>query len=211
MTIRLVSAIYNEFYPFEAMDGVSDVFATREPADLKAGDVLIVWGGEDISPALYKHKVSIQTGAEDYPSRRDTIEWNLMQRAKELNIPIIGVCRGAQMLCALAGGYLIQHVNNHGGYHDVSTYDNKTLRVNSLHHQMMYPFEVDHEMLAWAATKRSNIYVKEHETVDVPLEPEFVYFPQVKGFAMQWHPEMMEFPNKTTEYVFDKIKERLGA
>ena len=78
MTIRLVSAIYNEFYPFEAMDGVSDVFATRDPADLKAGDVLIVWGGEDISPALYNHKVSIQTGAEDYPSRRDTIEWNLM-------------------------------------------------------------------------------------------------------------------------------------
>lgn len=207
--MRLVSAIYDDFYPFDEMPGVESCISTMDPAALQDGDVLVVWGGADISPALYNHKVSQETWAEDYPSHRDRIEWALMNRAKELNIPIIGVCRGAQMLCALAGGYLIQHVNNHGGNHKIETNDGKELVVNSLHHQMMYPFEVDHELIAWASPKRSDVYVKEDTKVTVDVEPEFVYFPKVKGFAMQWHPEMMTFPHKSTEYVFDKIRERL--
>lgn len=211
--MRLVSAIYPEFYPFDFMPIFKEKINTSNPDMLKNGDVLLVWGGEDISPSLYNRPVSPLTGAGAVPSYRDEIEWALMQRAKELGIPIIGICRGAQMLCAASGGYLIQDVDNHaiGRAHEVDTHDGKTLVVNSLHHQMMAPWEVDHKLLAWASEPRSKgHYVDGHDTLpSVPNEPEFVFFPETKGYAVQWHPEFLDYPMPSTDYVFNYIKETI--
>jgi len=208
--MRLVSACWAEFSPFHLINGVNSHIGSSDPNDLKPGDVLIVWGGGDIHPSLYNKMMSSKSGAYETPSQRDMTEWTMMQRARELNIPIIGVCRGAQMLCALVGGYLIQHVENHGGTHEVTTYDNKQMMVNSIHHQMLYPFDVQHEMIAWASPSRSRIHLDVDTDVDMPLEPEFVYFPQVEGFAIQWHPEMLPIDCTANKYVLKFINERIS-
>lgn len=207
--MRLVSAIYDEFYPFHEM-GIFDEFVhTIHPEALRAGDVLIVWGGADISPSLYNREIG-PSQAGLIPSNRDRIEWDLMKRAEELNIPIIGICRGAQMLCALAGGFLVQHVDNHAGSnHFITTRDGKMLTINSAHHQMQYPFEVDHELIAWSTIPLSRRYLLEDKSITVEKEPEFVYYPKQKGFAVQWHPEWMPSNTPATQYVFNFIKERL--
>lgn len=207
--MRLVSAIYRDGYPFSQLPAVTSVTETSDPADLQAGDILVVWGGADISPSLYNKPVSKLTHADDRPSKRDQIEWALMQRAKELSIPIIGVCRGAQMLCVLAGGTLIQHVNNHGGKHLVVTVDGEEFVTNSIHHQMMYPWDVRHEMLCVSKHILSDVHIDVDNSIDVEAEPEYVYFPEVKGFAIQWHPEMMDSESEATKYVFKTIQERL--
>ena len=207
--MRLVSALYAEWHPFDAIFDGYEMVSFSDPDNLLAGDILIVHGGADISPSLYNKKVSRLTHASETPSRRDAMEWAMMQRAKELNIPIIGICRGAQMLCALAGGFLVQHVNNHGGYHMVVTHDEQKFVVNSLHHQMMYPFDVEHKMIAWTPSRRSDVYVDEDKQIEVPVEPEFVYFPQVKGFAIQWHPEMMSGVPESSEYIGKFIKDNV--
>jgi putative glutamine amidotransferase len=148
---------------------------------------------------------------------RDEFEWHFMQQAVKVGCPIIGVCRGAQMLCALAGGYLIQDVDGHGTAHEVDTYDGKTLVVSSVHHQMMAPWDVEHEMVAWSRLRLSpENYTDvnaagEDIQVQVPCEPEFVYFPKVKGFAIQWHPEFMENDAPATHYIFNFMKERLNV
>lgn len=220
MTRRLVSALYREWYPF--FDLMGDIFTDKAvvmyPDELHPGDVLIVWGGSDIHPSLYGHGRSRKSGAGPSPSERDVMEWNLMQRAKELKIPIIGVCRGAQMLCALEGGHLIQHVTDHaGGGHHIQTKEGRTLVVNSLHHQMMAPGNTKHELLAWSEP-RSNAYHVFMEDAEAVLpagwlakEPEFVYFPEVQGFAIQWHPEMEMYPEDATDYIVDTIREKLHA
>ena len=207
--IRLFSAIYDDFHPFHLINGVIDTAHSSNPDLLREDDVLIVWGGGDISPALYNRGRSRYTHAMDTLSQRDRIEWDLMRRAKEIGIPIIGVCRGAQMLCALAGGYLIQHVDNHMGMHDVLTYDNKRINVNSIHHQMLYPFEDEHEMIAWSDRIRSAVHYDVDVDVEMPIEPEFVYFPQLKGFAIQWHPEMMDENTPANRYVINYVNEKL--
>ena len=127
-----------------------------------------------------------------------------MKRAKELRVPIIGICRGAQMLCALEGGHLIQHVNNHGGNHSVNLASGGKMMVNSLHHQMMVPR--GRFILEATAEQRSDVYYdmdgdKEvvHHTID--YEPEFIYYPDVKGFAIQWHPEMMAAGGEANRYI----------
>lgn len=212
MTKRLVSAIYKDFYPFDKLPFVNGLHHTSDPQELTEDDILVVWGGADISPSLYKKKLSRHTYAEPVPSRRDAVEWALMQRAKDLGVPIIGVCRGAQMLCALAGGYLIQHVDNHAGpHHVVLTIDGEEIITNSIHHQMMYPWGVKHEMLAKSKHNLSERYFDEDKKVQVECEPEYVYFPEVKGFAIQWHPEMMRATSEATEFVFKTIQERLNA
>jgi putative glutamine amidotransferase len=140
---------------------------------------------------------------------RDRIEWALMQQAKALQIPIIGVCRGAQMLCALEGGILAQHVDNHSGYHDVVTNDGHTITVNSIHHQMMVPTNTAHELVAWTPQPLSEQYHDDVGTLVIEKEPEFIYFNEAKGFAVQWHPEMLDAHTPANIYLMKYIQDKL--
>lgn len=216
---RLASVLYDDFYPFNqlvrrdpTMEVEDQLQVVSSPDELKTDSMLILWGGSDISPSLYGKGRSRFSGADDKPSRRDAIEWACLRRAVELGVPIIGICRGAQMLCAAAGGYLIQHVDNHAGpRHGIVTDTGEKYEVNSLHHQMMYPFDVGHEMLAWSSEIRSPRHIGEEDDIPMEKEPEFVYFPQLKGFAAQWHPEMMHEHAEATRYLLNTINEKIGA
>lgn len=174
---------------------------------LKSGyddiDALVIWGGGDISPSLYGHQLSPETHAELQPSQRDIIEWEAVKEAVKRNLPIIGVCRGAQLLCAFAGGTLIQHVSGHHTEHMVKTHDNKEFMVTSIHHQMMYPFEIKHELLAWSTFARSTVY-RANGGKNISMlgknEPEIVYFPQINGLAIQGHPEYAREDSAFVQY-----------
>lgn len=212
---RLVSAVYDDFHPFyELLEGttqdkINNLIASIDPDVLTKDDILILWGGGDISPTLYNKALSKRGGGDVEVRGRDRVEWNMLQRAIELNIPIIGVCRGAQMLCAAAGGYLIQHLDNHAGSnHEITTVDGDVLKVNSLHHQMMVPFEVDHKLLAWSTEKRSRVYFDEDKMLtEIKCEPELVLFPKIRGIAAQWHPEAMSAESPASQYLLNSIRE----
>jgi gamma-glutamyl-gamma-aminobutyrate hydrolase PuuD len=143
-----------------------------------------------------------------------------MKHCKANNIPIIGVCRGAQFMCAFAGGKLIQHVTGHDtGGHMVVTNEGDLFRVTSAHHQMLDLNGTKHELLAWAPENLSALYYGERsetpETVTKAMlasefkEPEIVFFPEFKGLAIQGHPEWAEessdFVNKTNELVVEYL------
>jgi putative glutamine amidotransferase len=212
LTKRLVSVLYSDFHPFDGMDCVVDCVVASKPEELKEGDILILHGGSDIHPSLYGKKIG-RSWVGEAPSKRDMIEWNMLQRAKEMGLPVIGICRGAQMLCAFAGGHLIQHVNSHasgfGLAHEILTADGQTLRVNSVHHQMMRPEGTAHKLMAWTPKPLSDEYWLEDEMVEVPNEPEFVHFTDVKGFAFQWHPEAMHRSAPASQYIMKYIQENL--
>lgn len=166
---------------------------------LEHADVFILWGGRDINPGFYKAKPHPKNQAKTDASlsERDRFEWYLLHEAKTRGIPIIGVCRGAQMICAFAGGTLFQHVTGHNQSHIITTFDNHTMNAAADHHQMMDPRGTNHKVLAWAASNFSNSYEKETEGVseDPPAaEPEIVYFPDINALAIQPHPE---WENKT--------------
>jgi len=207
--MKLASALYDSHYPFKEMDMFDDYTVVNDPSELDKDSCLVVWGGADISPSLYNRPVSPYTHADDRPSWRDAAEWNLMQRAQELNIPIIGICRGAQMLCALAGGFLIQDVTNHTSGHLVKTNKGDVFQVSSLHHQMLYPFDVPHELVAWSKHQLSDHYIDVKESIQMEIEPEFVYFPRDRGIAIQWHPEFMKVNTNANAYVKQKLKDYL--
>jgi putative glutamine amidotransferase len=71
-------------------------------------DALILGGGPDLDPASY--------GASPHPETRDTsperdrFELGLTKRALERELPVLGICRGMQLLNVARGGTLAQHL-----------------------------------------------------------------------------------------------------
>ena len=196
----LASAIFDQESPFDFL--FQKRINLELGQDLQANlpvDALILWGGEDISPSIYNQKSSwLYTDAKEEMSIRDKIEVDLAKEAIKLGIPIIGICRGAQLMCALSGGSVIQHVTNHckWGQHDMLTNAGQTLPTNSIHHQMMNPFKIPNfELLAWSKIKLSTKYIGAEGRDIVEAyhpdfkEPEIVWFPTTKSLCIQGHPE----------------------
>lgn len=71
-------------------------------------DGLCLAGGADIDPAEYGEPRRRDLGAVDAP--RDHTELLLARWALERNLPVLGICRGLQLLNVAAGGTLYQHI-----------------------------------------------------------------------------------------------------
>lgn len=213
--MRLVSALYEDYGPFGHINGVNLFDVVSDATELQADDILIVHGGADIHPSLYNKGRSSQSGAGPQPSRRDLTEWEMMQRAVELGVPIIGICRGAQMLCSLGGGYLIQDVRGHGGQHLVENTLGDPVNTNSIHHQMMVP-QGNYQLIGWTPARSGTYMDVDANGKDVVLEshplgidPEFVYHPEIKGYAVQWHPEMMRHDAPASKMLINFINQHV--
>src|SRR3990167_7677192 len=171
----LYSALYSSFSPFHVL--VKNVKRIFKPTELQEIDsYLVVWGGEDIATSLY-NEVPNKFCTGNSLSSRDIFERDLILKAIELKIPVIGICRGAQLACALLGGKLVQHVNNHGSDHLIITNKYKTMMTSSLHHQMMIPAG-QYQILAESyPINISDYYIGENENhLDIKVEPEIVFW-----------------------------------
>lgn len=79
-------------------------------------DGLILAGGNDVDPATY--------GAEPHPATaglvpvRDATELALTRRAVQLDLPVLGICRGMQVLNVAMGGTLLQHLPDVVGHEE---------------------------------------------------------------------------------------------
>lgn len=77
------------------------------PDPPRALDGIVVGGGTDLDPALYS---GMDDGKAPRDSRRDAFEKRMIDAALEDEIPILGICRGAQLLNVVLGGNLHQDV-----------------------------------------------------------------------------------------------------
>lgn len=158
---------------------------------------LLLTGGGDISPT-YLGEYPRRGIGECFPER-DWSEILLTQLAIKRNLPVLGICRGIQVLAVAAGGKIYQDIPNQHpramehsqtaprqyAWHDVEILDSrlhrllreKKIGVNSLHHQAVS--EVPHGFVQNALASDGII-----EGIEK----------QGAGFCIgvQWHPESME-------------------
>lgn len=85
--------------PLQAGDRVPDDF-----------DAMCISGGEDVDPAKYGEA---NVASKAISAERDALELDLIEKARERDVPILGVCRGFQVLNVAFGGSLVQHIDGH--------------------------------------------------------------------------------------------------
>lgn len=151
-----------------------------------AFDAAIILGGRDIAPMWYGQK---NTYSDNPDKDRDTVEWAIIRTAMQGKKPLLGICRGMQMIAVAHGGSLYQDMVKDGATtfhtanasHKISINGPLALHVpevetvNSLHHQSIRDIPATFKVLA-----RSD---------DGIIEA--IWKTGVLG--VQWHPELL-FP-----------------
>ncbi len=152
-------------------------------------DGVLISGGADVNPDRYGAALDPTTEFEDI---RDAYELALLDLAAERELPMLGICRGLQLLNVHAGGTLHQDVPEHARYDidpstlsdTITTTDGSTLAqiyggsvsVNSLHHQTVDTPGTD--LVVTARSGDGTVEGLEHR--ELPM------------IAVQWHPEMLD-------------------
>jgi putative glutamine amidotransferase len=89
----------------------------QEPAQaLDLIDGLLLAGGADIDPASYGQAAHAET--KDSVPERDAFEIALTRAAIERDLPVLGICRGMQLINVALGGTLTQHLPEHLGHQE---------------------------------------------------------------------------------------------
>lgn len=180
---------------------------------LKTEDVqrcthLLLWGGEDISPSLYGEWPNRHCEGGLIPSKRDQFEWSCLKLSQGLGIKTIGVCRGAQLLCAFDGGRLAQDIGGHSSGHNIRTKQGEVLWTQGNHHQMMMPRD-NAEILATVDKQLTELYIDKNNAITYfPkgfLEPEVVHFPEIKAVGFQYHPEWGDVRSRAVTYTLEVV------
>jgi putative glutamine amidotransferase len=158
-------------------------------------DGICLPGGPDMQPSAYGEEPHPQLGPTE--PRVDAVELALVRAADRRNLPILGICRGMQLLNVARGGTLHQHLPDvvgdtlqhrqpeHGSVttHRVETAPHSRLRatlggprleVNSFHHQAVRTLGDDLTATAWA----------EDGTIEAVEEPG-----DRLVLGVQWHAE----------------------
>ena len=107
---------------------------------------------------------------------------------------IVGICRGAQLLCVLNGGSLYQHSEPTKQDHPIvcltakPPYIEKTYyNVSASHHQIMRP-EGNYQVLGWNP-EETLVYDNDSTCHFEMKSPEIIWYPETKSLCIQAHPE----------------------
>lgn len=160
-------------------------------------DGLILAGGVDVEPARYgaQRHPAVQASRPD----RDAAELALTQAAIEIDLPLLGICRGMQLMAVAAGGALVQHLPDqvgHSGHSPaVARYGSRPVRIQPesrlesilgsgvqvacYHHQAVLSHP-GYQASAWDC---------EDGIVEAMEDPRGRF-----RLAVQWHPEATDDP-----------------
>ena len=164
-------------------------------------DGFLFGGGDDMDPKLYGEEKMFDSVEID--ADRDAFELALYRHVKPTNKPILGICRGIQLLNVAEGGSLYQHIDGHRQSEPGTTTQQKTLiykdsllysliettelSVNTFHHQ---------NVKALAPTL----------TADAESEDGYIEAVHMEGhpfyLGVQWHPEIFRTQSPEMQRVF---------
>lgn len=176
--------------PLSMNDDLIDIYIDR-------CDGLMVTGGPDVDASCYGEKNMTFNG--ELSPYRDVMEIALIKKAVLRNKPILGICRGMQIINAAMGGTLYQDIHEQikdrqvikhsqsaprwHTTHDIcikkdsfigKVFNTERISVNSFHHQAVKEIAPDFEGTAWS---------------DDGILEAMEYSKSCFAVGVQWHPE----------------------
>lgn len=168
---------------------------------LACADGLMLTGGDDVAPELYGDVRTDKCGPVS--PMRDKFEINSVKAAVEMKLPVLGICRGIQVMNVAMGGTLFEDIARHKQnkpYHEphhavsvtspLSKIYPKSAWVNSFHHQAINRVAPELEVCA----------VSEDGCVEAVYLPSHPFF-----LGVQWHPERMVKNDASALKLFDEF------
>jgi putative glutamine amidotransferase len=181
--LALVGAEATLISPERSDDDIRDAIA--------GSDGLLLVGGRDVHSERFHQP--LHPKARLVPLRRDEVDFLAFEKARSLDMPVLGICRGCQMMAVAAGGTLHQHLP------DVVTEIDHGSNQEKVRHTVSLRDE--HAPVRWPVTFETNTY--HHQAVANPgsfkvlaVAPDGVveacYDPAMRwAIGVQWHPELM--------------------
>src|SRR5215471_4801725 len=196
---------WNWFTPDDLQNDVELVelnFQKNNIEDIPGCDGFVLTGGVDVHPSFYNGNSAYDNIPVEFEPDRDRFEESIYRYSQLHKLPVLGICRGMQLVNVLEGGKLIQDLDNGNARHKKEASDkqhnivaeSKSLLqqisgsasgyVNSAHHQAIDPDAIGENLLA-------NAYADDNDKIIEGLE---FKDKTDKGFMLciQWHPERME-------------------
>ena len=186
--------------------------ATNDAEEISAEaerlDGFVFTGGSDITPSLYGEE---NHGSISPDTERDMFEFSLMKEALPKNKPMLGICRGCQLMNVVLGGTIYQHlpdVNPEWSLHErpdvmkgyvheadvvlpeALSLDKKiTVKVNSMHHQAIDKLAPLLTAAAYSGGLTEAVALLSHK-----------YF-----VGVQWHPECLSEDDEIQAGIFSAL------
>lgn len=161
-------------------------------------DGLLLPGGGDIAPIFYHRK---NRGSQNIHITEDIIQLLLFHRFFEQGKPILGICKGMQLINVALGGSLIQELPtgrlhtycNGDRYHNTKTLSGSL--IHSLYGNSCITNSAHHQAINKPARQLSVTQFASDGTIEAI---EHLTHPVI---AVQWHPERMTTPNLPLGYA----------
>ena len=194
-------------------------FEKNNTDDIYTCHGFILTGGVDVHPDFYNGKPGYNNSPGIFQRERDMFEEKIYRYSQERKLPVLGICRGMQLINVLEGGKLIQDLDNGNERHRKEESDKEhgivaeagtllynitnTIKgvVNSAHHQAIDPNGL-------ADNLKVNAY-DDDQTDNINIIEGLEFKDRAnKGFMLcvQWHPERMK--NKEDDPFSENIKQQ---
>ena len=204
---------------FKASDLEEDIelielnFEKNNSEDIYQCDGFVLTGGVDTHPSFYNGKTIYNNSPSTFQIERDYFEEKIYRYSQLNKLPVLGICRGMQLINVLEGGKLIQDLDNGNERHRKEESDkvhsiiaerssllhkvsgSMSGRVNSAHHQAIDPEGIGDNLMV-------NAYDDDEKII------EGLEFKNKAGKAfmlcVQWHPERIK--NKEENPFSENLK-----
>lgn len=187
------------------MDSIDDYLSTV--------DGIYFTGGGDVNPILLNEDPHKNIGY--ICPERDMFEVELFKKAFSKKIPILGVCRGAQIINIAAGGTIFQDLNTQVDNHICHKQLSPT-PLSSYFHQVL----LKQDTILYDIYKSNSIYTNSyhHQSIKNPA-PDFIvsastsdgiveaieYIGDIFILGVQWHPEVLNSIHKEALRIYDRF------
>lgn len=172
---------------------------TLSLSEIQSCDGLLLPGGGDITPAFFGQK---NNGSKNIDTELDIIQLQALEQSLRYKKPVLGICKGMQIINVFFGGTIIQHMQEY----EIHQYK----EGDQLHNTSIVPATFLHSLYGDFLTVNSAHHqclgrlgqgIKLAQFASPSPTPEGICHESLPVYGVQWHPERL-FPAGDTLFFF---------